>query len=183
MIINFNPFPVLSTVRLVLRQLKNEDAADLFVLRSNPALMKYIPRPIAKTVEDASAVIDMINGFIANNQSINWAITLKEEDKVIGMIGYVKISPENFRAEIGYMLHSDYHGKKIAEEALKAVVDFGFIQLKLHSIEAIVHPDNIASMKLLLKNNFEKEGYFRHFQFFEGKFIDAAIFSQLTPTI
>jgi ribosomal-protein-alanine N-acetyltransferase len=57
------------------------------------------------------------------------------------------------------------------------VLKYGFEVLKLHSIEANVNPENIASIKLLEKNNFVREAYFRENYFYNGKFLDSAIYS------
>ena len=140
----FTPFPVLETERLVLRQLTLADTADMFVMRSDPEVMKYIPRPLAVTLDDAAAVIKMINGFIETGEKINWGITEKTTGKVIGMIGYVDLKPEHFRAEVGYSLSRAWHRKGIMREALAAVLKYGFEKMKLHSVEAIIDADNIA---------------------------------------
>jgi ribosomal-protein-alanine N-acetyltransferase len=48
MTINFNPFPNLETERLLLRRVNNNDVNEIFVLRSDTEIMKYIPRPLVK---------------------------------------------------------------------------------------------------------------------------------------
>ena len=67
----FSPFPVLETERLLLRQLRNSDTADVFVMRSDPEVMQYIPRPLAVTHADAAALIEMMNDFIEKGEKIN----------------------------------------------------------------------------------------------------------------
>lgn len=181
--LNFSPFPVLETERLVLRNLSHDDVDEVFAIRSNPDTMQFIPRPLAKTREDAIAVIDMITGFTAANEKINWAITEKGADKVIGIIGYPNFRPESFRAEVGYVLNRDHHRKGIAYEALTAVLNYGFEQLKLHSIEAIIRPENIASIKLVEKAGFVKEGHFRDYVFHNSRFWDEAVYSLLAPYV
>jgi ribosomal-protein-alanine N-acetyltransferase len=52
--------------------------------------------------------------------------------------------------------------------------------MKLHSIEAHVNPNNIASIKLLEKNGFIREAYFKEDYFYDGKFLDTAVYSLLT---
>ena len=96
--INFTPFPILETERLLLRRVVKEDVNEIFALRSNKETMKYIPRPLLKTNEDAFAHIAMIDEKIENNEGINWAITLKNDPKLIGLIGHYRIKPEHFRA-------------------------------------------------------------------------------------
>jgi ribosomal-protein-alanine N-acetyltransferase len=61
------------------------------------------------------------------------------------------IKPEHYRAEIGYMLLPEYHGKGIVSEAVKEVVKYGFEVMKLHSIEAVLDPENYGSAKGLEK--------------------------------
>lgn len=177
--INFTPFPNLETKRLYLRRIVNEDVNEIFSLRSNKETMKYIPRPLAKTLEDAMEHIALIDSKIESNEGINWAITIKDEPKMIGIIGHYRIKPEHFRAEIGYMLLPENHGKGYITEAIKEVVKYGFQVMKLHSIEAIIDPENIASAKVLQKNGFVKEAHLKENEYFDGRFLDTVIYSIL----
>lgn len=178
-IINFNPFPNLETDRLLLRRVDENDVNEIFALRSNPETMKYIPRPLVKTTEDALEHIAMIDSKIESNEGINWAITLKDNPKLIGLIGHYRIRPEHFRAEIGYMLLPEFNGKGIISEAVKEVVNYGFKIMKLHSIEAVLDPENFGSEKVLEKNGFIKEAHLKENEFFEGRFLDSVIYSIL----
>lgn len=177
--INYNPFPNLETDRLQLRRVDENDVNEIFALRSNPETMKYIPRPLVKTIEDALEHIAMIDSKIENNEGINWAITVKGKPKLIGLIGYYRIRPEHFRAEIGYMLLPEFNGKGIISEALKEVVNYGFKVMKLHSVEAVIDPGNYGSEKVLEKNGFIKEAHFKENEFFEGRFLDSVFYSIL----
>ena len=177
--LNFAPFPNLETERLLLRRVNPTDIKEIFALRSNPLTMQYIPRPLLKTDEDALEHIAMIDTKIETNEGINWAITLKDNPKLIGVIGHYRIKPEHYRAEIGYMLLPEYHGKGIVSEAVKEAVNYGFQVMKLHSIEAIIDPDNHASAKVLEKNGFIKEAHLKENEFFDGRFLDSVIYSIL----
>lgn len=172
--LNFEPFPVLTTERLILRRISMEDAEELFMLRTNKEVMKYIGRPIPKAVED---VHELINNMNDNTVRIQWAIALKEKNKFIGTIGYHRIEKENYRAEVGYMIQYDYWNSGITSEALTRVLDFGFNEMNLHSIEANINPANDISRKVLKKFGFIKEGYFKENYFFDGKFFDTEIYS------
>jgi ribosomal-protein-alanine N-acetyltransferase len=177
--INFTPFPNLETERLVLRRVNENDANEIFTLRSNPETMKYIPRPLVKSIDDALEHIAMIDAKIESNEGINWAITYKDNPKLIGIIGHYRIKPEHFRAEVGYMLLPEFHGKGIISEAIKEVVNYGFNEMKLHSIEAIIDPENFGSARVLEKNNFVKEAHLKENEFYEGRFLDTVIYSIL----
>ncbi len=177
--LNFFPFPVLETSRLRLRQLEKSDVVEVLKMRSNPKTMQFIPRPLLKNTEEALAHIKMIEDCISNSVAINWAICLKDDPKMIGIIGHYRIQPENFRAEVGYILMEDFHNLGFATEAVKEVLKFGFEIMNLHSIEAVIDPENVASEKVLLKNGFVKEGHFLENEFFDGRFLDAKIYSLL----
>ena len=176
---NFTPFPNLETHRLKLRRLISKDVNEILALRSNPEIMKFIPRPLITTSEEALEFITKMDVNIDSNSLINWAITTKENDRLIGMIGYYRMKPENYRAEVGYLLSAEYHGHGIITEALQRVVRYGFEEMGLNSIEAVIDPENFASEKVLLKTNFVKEGCFKEHQFFDGKFLDSVFYSLL----
>jgi ribosomal-protein-alanine N-acetyltransferase len=178
--LNFKPFPVLTTNRLVMRRATTGDAPALFPMRSDPEVMRYISRPLAKTVADVVKLINIIDDQLNANKGITWAITLKDDDALIGTIGFWNIAAEHHRGEIGYLLSPTYQAKGIMHEALTAVLAYGFEVLKLHSAEAIVQPDNRASINLLEKHGFIREGYFKENYYFEGRFSDSAVYSLLT---
>ena len=177
--INFTPFPNLETERLHLRRIVKNDVNEIFALRSNKETMKYIPRPLAKTKEDALEHIAMIEEKIENNEGINWAITLKDNPKLIGIIGHYRIKPEHFRAEIGYMLLPEYHGKGLIVEAIKETLNYAFQIMELHSIEAIIDPENYASERVLQKSGFVKEAHLKENEYYEDRFLDTVIYSIL----
>jgi ribosomal-protein-alanine N-acetyltransferase len=179
LVLNFNPFPNLESDHLLLRRIVEGDAQEIFALRSDAENMKYIPRPLVKNHEEALGHLAMIDSGIEKNEAINWAITIKGSSKLLGIIGFYRTKHEHYRSEIGYMLLPEIHGKGIAAEAVGIVTKFGFNEMKLHSIEAVIDPRNGASEKVLQKNGFVKEAHFKENEFFEGKFLDSVIYSKL----
>lgn len=178
--INFTPFPIIETERLVLREMITEDAKEVFDIRSNADAMRHINRPIARTIEDAHALIAKMNGMLKLNDGVQWGITLKNELRVVGMIGYHRIDKENHRAEIGYILHPVLWNKGIMSEAIKPVIAYAFNAMKLHSIEAKVDPVNKNSSGLLLKHKFVREGHFKEDTLINGVFCDTEVYSLLS---
>ena len=177
--LNFAPFPILITGKLLLRQVNKSDVNEVFFLRSDQRVLKFLDRVPAKSTEEALIFIKKINDLEKNNEAVTQAITLKEDTKLIGTISLWNIQKEHYRAEIGYVLHPDFYGKGIMQEAMTEVIKFGFQVMKLHSIEANTNPDNTASIKLLERHKFIREGYFRENYFFGGKFYDSVIYSLL----
>ena len=172
--LDFDPFPVLETGRLVLRKISMGDADNIFLLRTNDEAMKYINRPALQSNDD---VIELINKMTNTAERINWGITLQNQNKIIGTIGYHKIDKENYRAEIGYMLSPEYWNTGLMTEAITKVIEYGFNEMNLHSIEAVINPENSVSRKTLQKFKFIKEAYFKENFFFEGKFFDSEVYS------
>jgi ribosomal-protein-alanine N-acetyltransferase len=179
---NFNPFPVLTTKRLILRRFTYADAADLFEMRSNETVMQYIHRPLNKTIDDAVGLIDIIEDLLGKNDGITWCICLKNSGKYIGSLGFWRIEKDNHRAEIGYLLNPVYQGQGLMQEAITVAIDYGFNIIKLHTIGAFVSPGNFASIKLLLKNNFIQEAHFKEDHLYNGHFEDTMVYSLLTQT-
>lgn len=179
--LSFNPFPRITTARLELKQITEGDASALFRLRSDENLMRYIDRPRAANLNDALELIRRIDNDLEKNDGLTWGIFLKQDAGagLIGTIGFWRIEKNNYRAEIGYMLDSAHHRKGLMQEAMTAVLDFGFDNLQFHSVQANVNPGNDASAAMLEKNGFVKEGYFRENFFFNGRFLDSVIYSLL----
>lgn len=177
---NFSPFPEIETQRLLLRRMTIDDAEVILYLRSNDEVMKYIDRERTKSIEEAKSFIDKIDASLNSNNGVMWGIMLKEKPRtLIGNIGYWRLIKEHYRAEVGYMLHPSFWKKGIMKEALLRVIDFGFAEMNLHSIEANINPGNEASAKLLESTGFIKEAYFKEDFFFDGEFRDTIIYSRL----
>jgi len=176
---DFSPFPVLTTDRLVLRQLRPSDAEALFAMRSDPLVMQHVNRPMARTIDDAAALIELIDARTTANDSIHWAITMKGDDTFIGLIGFWRIVKEHHYAELGYMLAREQWGEGYISEAIGAVVPFGFNTLGFHRIEAITRPENLASIRALEKNGFEREAHLKQNIFWNGEFHHSLYFGKL----
>jgi RimJ/RimL family protein N-acetyltransferase len=180
--LNFTPFPVLNSGRLILRNLEPSDDPALFEQRSNKKAMEYLDRPMAQSIDDARALREKMTAGTLGNESITWAIALKEDPSaMIGTIGFWRIDPQNFRAELGYMMHPGFQRKGLMQEALEQVLHYGFHTMKLHSVEANINPANAASAGILERNHFVKEAHFRENYFFDGRFLDSVIYSLLSP--
>lgn len=171
-------FKELTTERLALRKLRLSDDKDLYAIRSNDGVNKYLERSPAASIDEALAFIKKINDGIDNNGWIYWAITLKENDKLIGTICIWNISSKEAKGEIGYELMPQFQGKGFMTEALKKVIDFGFNDLKLKSLEAFTHAENIASIKLLERSNFKRDYFLEQKHKEELHKINTIIFSR-----
>jgi ribosomal-protein-alanine N-acetyltransferase len=181
--LSFDPFPTLSTKRLVLRKVIAEDAEQLYELRSNEQVMRYIDKEKTKSVEEAKERIRSYHQDLKNTDGVQWAICYREQPQnMIGVIGFFRMEKEHFRGEVGYLLMPDHHRKGLMQEALQRVIQYGFEDMGLHSIEAQVNTGNEASIALLEKCGFVREGYFRENYYFNGRFLDTGVYSLLRPS-
>ena len=177
---NFTPFPELTTNRLLLKRLTPEDAPEIFFLRSDETVLRYIGKEPATSIKEAEEFIERISKLVDTNESILWGIALGEKSgTIIGTICLWNLQPEHYRADIGYALHPDHWGKGIMKEAIQEVLEYGFKVMKLHSIEARLSPDNSASASVLEKTGFVKEAHLKEDFCFQGKFLDTLIYSRL----
>lgn len=157
MTLDLGPFPLLQTERLQLRKLSLDDAEDIFYLRSNDEVNKYLDRPKANEIEEAIAFINKVNIGVANDNWFYWAICFKENPKLIGTICLWNLNEEENKVEIGYELNPEYQGKGIAKEAVEKIIDFGFNALNVGKIEAYTHKENTSSTKLLERFGFVRD--------------------------
>ena len=150
----FKSFPKLKTQRLTLRRLKETDNNDIFFLRSDKKVMKYIKRIQLNSLEEANDFIHRIDTQIMESTIFYWAITINNNPKLIGTICLWNFSKDKKTAEIGYDLNPKYHRQGIMNEAMQSVLGFGFKMINLETIEAFTHKNNNNSIKLLIKNDF-----------------------------
>ncbi|MBK7440441.1 MAG: GNAT family N-acetyltransferase [Bacteroidetes bacterium] len=154
--LNSATFPILTTERLTLRQLLIDDQQDIFALRSDPEINKFLDRQPCKTTEDAINFINKINVNIGIGNTFYWAVTLTDTKTLVGTICLFDFSSEKNSCEIGYELMTQFQGQGIMNEAAQIVIDYVFQTLKFKKIIAVTHYENQNSNNLLLKFNFLK---------------------------
>lgn len=153
----FQPFPELTTARLILRALKQTDAKEIFTLRSSPEVNKYLNRVPARTINDAREFIRKIKKAVRENQGIFWAVCFRDQPSLVGTICFWNILAEDHKADIGYELLPEHQGKGIMVEAVPAVIRYGFEEMQLNCIQAELESANHRSVQLLEKAGFHQE--------------------------
>ncbi len=175
----FDKFPLLESKRLIFRNFLWSDVQNLFEIRSNDQVMNYMDTVKHQSITDAMNLINNINTSFAEKNGINWAIVEKSSNEFIGYFGYWRLMKDHCRAEIGYALSPEFWGNGYMIEAMEELIDFGFKEFKIHSIEANVNPNNKSSIRLLKKSGFKKEAHFRENYLYNDKFIDSVIYCLL----
>lgn len=175
--VNEKKFPVIETDRLLLRDLKTSDNKSIFDIFSSEIIMKYYGMNPIKSTDEAEKLINNLNKSYNENKVIRWGIVLKEENILIGTCGFHSWNKSNSRVEIGYELSRNYWNKGYATEVISSIIDYGFNELNLHRIQALVNPENKTSHHLLLKLGFEKEGTLKDYGYLNEKYYDLIMYS------
>lgn len=172
-------FETLSTDRLILKKLTPESFSYIFANHSKEEIKKLL----GLTTDD-----DFIReqkkaegGYKTYDRSIaHFKLILKESNDVIGGAGFHNWYALHRRAELGYMLYKDEHKRKgYMEEALRAILDYGFYNMELNRVEANIGPKNEASLNLIKKFGFSQEGYLKQHFMYEGEVQDTLVFALL----
>ena len=171
-------FEYLETARLRLRKLTDVDYEQLLITASDADIMQILgisEQEVQKEKQKAERGFGMYNKAM-----VMFQIMQKQSNQVIGLCGFHIWYIQHNRAELGYMLNDDNHKQKgYMTEVLPHVLSYGFNQIDLHRIEALVAPHNVPSLKLLNKHSFKQEGLLKQHYFKNGVYEDSAIFALL----
>ncbi|MBS4211800.1 MULTISPECIES: GNAT family N-acetyltransferase [Neobacillus] len=174
-------FPILETKRLQLIKLTHRHVDSLFEIFSRDEVTRFYGTDRFTLPAEAMKLIDLFQKNYQDKRGIRWGIKLKENQKIIGTIGLNNLQLKNKRAEIGYELNPAYWRKGYATEAIREVLQFSFTQMDLYRIGAIVYPENVASVNLLQKMGFTKEGILRGYMHQSNHIHDTYVLSILKP--
>jgi ribosomal-protein-alanine N-acetyltransferase len=172
-------FPILNTDRLVLRELTDKDAQAILNCFSNPDVLRHYGQKPLTSIEQVKHIIQNFSNNFNDKRGIKWGIEVQGQEGIIGTIGFQEWSTEHKKADISYALFPESWGKGYAKEAVEKVISYGFQEMDLVRIGAIVFTENDASNKLLKKLGFEKEGVLRNFMHQNDMPFDTNIYSLL----
>ena len=164
----FTPFPSISTERLLLRALRPTDLDDLYAYASDPEIDRFTPWEHYQSRDEARANLD---DFLLEYEKYGlgaWGIEHRADQRLIGITNISPPHPHHRRVELGYTIARADWGQGYTTEVVKAVIRFGFEQMGLAWMEAVVLPDNTASRRVLEKARMRHEGLLRRYQVWRG---------------
>lgn len=153
--------PKLETERLIIRGFKPSDANIVRELAGDKRIADTtlnIPHPYEKGM--AKDWISKHKLKFESGESLHLAITLKPDRQLIGAIG-LHIEKKHCRAELGYWIGKDYWKCGYCTEAARAIIEYGFKQLKLNKVKSSHFARNPASGKVMRNIGMKKEGFRR----------------------
>ncbi|MBI3334974.1 MAG: GNAT family N-acetyltransferase [Candidatus Portnoybacteria bacterium] len=168
--------------KLKIRKLKFSDAGDIYEHIREREISKWtIHIPYPYELKDAIKFIRKSLYKMRKKKGYNFAIALKETNRMIGGVGLNRIDGKNEHAELGYWIGKKYWGKGLMTEAVRLILEFGFGELKLHRIHANVFEENIASKRVLEKCGFTLEGMEREIEFRYDRWHNVLLYGILAP--
>ncbi len=170
--------PVLETERVRLRPFRADDRDALFEVFGDPEVARYWAFPAWTDVAQAAAYIAP---RAPSPTSLPWATADRHTDRLIGTVTIFNLQREQGRAEIGYTLRRDRWGQGLAREAVSRALAYGFDDLKLRRFEADIDPRNAASLGLIERLGFTREGYMRDRWLVNGEACDSVVLGLLAP--
>ena len=145
---------IFETSRLILRELRRDDFADLYEILSDEETMKHYPHPF-----DEEKVRNWIEWNIDNYATYGfglWAVILEASGEFIGDCG---ITMQNIRGnmepEIGYHIKRKYQKQGYATEAAAACMKYAFKELNLSRVFSYMKYTNEASARTAMKNGMQ----------------------------
>jgi RimJ/RimL family protein N-acetyltransferase len=142
-----------TTERLTLRAPTQDDLASLFAIYGDPSTNRFNPSGPLTRIEQAQSLLD---GWLAHWQSKGygqWAIATRESP--LEVIGFGGIDARKYleveRLNLGYRFAVQAWGQGFATELSQAALEYGFIELQVPEIYAVVRPAHQASIRVLEK--------------------------------
>ena len=145
----FNPFPILETERLLLRELNVNDAKSFYQLNLDKEVMKYTGEGAFKDIEESKKFLENYDQYKKYGIG-RWAVINKENEEFLGWCG-LKFTEKLDEYDIGFRFFRKHWNKGYATESAKACIDFGLNKFKMPEIIGRAMKDNKASIKVLEK--------------------------------
>ena len=171
--------PTLQGQRVKIRWLNDADLPALFKIFSDSEVTRYWSSPPFQQRDDAGKLLDDIRSLFQSRTLFQWGVARVEDDAVIGTCTLARLDADHRTAEVGFALARDCWGRGYMKEALPLLIDFAFSRLGLRRLEADVDPRNIASLRLLERFGFKREGLLRERYCMNAELQDAVILALL----
>jgi ribosomal-protein-serine acetyltransferase len=169
-----------------LRLFTKDDAAEFYnlTMSSKSYLKEWLGwLDYTKSVEDTEKNIQSRWKELIDNGGYPLSFAIIYNGKIAGTIGFNEIYRANKIGILGYWLGEEFQGKGIMSKAFKALMDYGFNDLKLNRIEVRVAVENTKSRALPERFGFKEEGYIRQAEWLYDHFVDHVLYGLLASEV
>lgn len=161
------------------RLLSTDDAGLLFSFNSSIENLEFVPRTPFRTMDEADLLLAKFLQSMKENSAVWWTFHDNKTGNSVGYGGLFGIDKNNSNAEIGYGFLKEYWGKGYASYVVDFITKYGFSTLKLHRIYGLVDPENKASIRVLEKNEYNKEGVMHDYYYVRGRYFDMCLLAKI----
>lgn len=170
----------IETHRLIIRPWSLEDApAALRNWAADPLVQIPLAEPVYADREAVETLIEKYMLSFETEGKYRWAIQLKETGECVGLIAFFSLDPVNEHGEIEYGIGREYWGRGLITEACKAVIQYGFETMGLHRIQISYKEYNKASLRIIEKCGFTREGIYREYYKENGAYVSRIFHAML----
>lgn len=173
-------FPILTSERLILNELKKTDRKPIFEIFSDPDVTAHYDVERFKDIKEADQLIKYFSSRFETKTGIRWAIRKKGEPKLIGSCGFNSWNEYDASIILGYDLAPKHWGKGYASESVKTILDYAFstrFPIRINRVESLILPSNLPSISVTERAGFKFEGVMREKCFWNGAFHDMNLYS------
>jgi [ribosomal protein S5]-alanine N-acetyltransferase len=146
----------METERLIIKNYEHENINDFIKLFTDESVMKFVDNGVLTIGEANSLWKKLFDEFYSKNLKTIYAVFAKEDFRYIGQCWIRPRVTQKEDWEIGYVLKEDEWDKGFATEILKALIKFGFNNLKLNAVFATIDVENTASIHVAEKSGMRK---------------------------
>lgn len=173
-------FQPLEAERIRLRQFRDEDLPTIIAYRQDPSVAQYQSWNVLTEVS-ARQFLQALQAIEPGTRGkwYQFAIAERQSDRLLGDCALLVKEDDPEQAEIGYTLARQSQGQGYGSEAVARLLDYVFGTLRLHRVVAHVDTRNAASIALLERLAFRREGHFRESFWLKGRWIDEYLYAML----
>jgi RimJ/RimL family protein N-acetyltransferase len=172
-----NLLPTLDGDGVSLRALRPDDAGAVLEIFGDPEVIRWMSIARLRDEGEARAFIEDIDRLAEAGTLFQWGVV--ERGEVVGTATLAHVDLRHRRAEVGFAVVPRLWGRRIVSRALLVLIAHAFEALDLHRLEADVDPENAASLRVLEKNGFRREGHLRERYTQDGRWHDAVLLGLL----
>ena len=174
---NSNQFPILSSKRLLLRQIMDSDLPYIFKGLSNEKVIQYYGISY-KSIEATMEQMRFYKDIEQSKTGVFWAVCSHDNKIFYGVGGYHNWHHTFKKAEISFWLLPEFWGQGMMQEALTTICNYGFENMQLHRIEGFVETNNHLCKNALKKLHFIHEGCMKDCEIKNEKYISLDIYAK-----
>ncbi len=151
----------INTDRLILREIREEDAEIIVAMRGDEEVYRYFKKPHKVTIGEHLSWYK--NSYLTNENRIDFVAVIADkaeegsesEGEIVGVFGLQRAEEKAKTAEVSYILDKSHRGKGYASEAIKALMEYAEKLWGCKEFEAIIHKENEGSVKFIKALGYE----------------------------